>query len=362
MPPKDKVPKRCSKCKELHFYPWGAGCKNLIVDNPEVQPGSKVDIDTGTMASLPDESSAEFLPALKREYARLVDEQSHAMSVHDQFKAMEARFQQRIDDKIEDLSDTLKNTITAGIKHDPAKVDPSGGPAASPLNPIAARHKATDPGDISSTLAALSLSVDKHLSEERKGNIYRLEYFVQGIDGGVSSKNLDHMKLSHREFIHGMVRVLQNMVRENDPRISSYVEHMSFVTSLAAEGGFVNEPFLRYDRYVVDKALRTSGNFEIDSAASSRFFHGGNTFAARNLESRRGGVSGRGRNRGGGRSFWKDHDQTTATTVQSSNPEYSDEICETYNTKFCYGRCNKQHICSICKNKHKAINCTLVTK
>lgn len=206
--------------------------------------------------------------------------------------------------------------------------------------------------------------MDKHLSEEHKGNVYRPEYFVQCVDGGVSTKNLDHMKLSHREFVHGMVRVMQNMVRENDPRLQSYIDHMCFVTSLASEGGFVNEPFLKYDRYVVDKAIRTGGNFEVDSAASSRYFHGGNTFAARNLESRRGGGSGRGKNRGGGRAFWRDHDQTTnsVSVPQPTNPEYSDEICEVYNTKFCYGRCNKQHICSICKNKHKAINCTLVTK
>lgn len=135
--------------------------------------------------------------------------------------------------------------------------------------------------------------MDKQLSEEKKGNKYRPEHYVQGVDGGVSSKNLDHMKLSHRESIHGMVRVVQTMVRDSDPLLSSYIEHLSFITSLAAEGGFVNEPFLRYDKYIVDKALRLGSTFEVDSAASSS-----NTFAARNLESHRGGSQGRSRCRG----------------------------------------------------------------
>lgn len=67
---------------------------------------------------------------------------------------------------------------------------------------------------------------------------------------------MDFNKLSHRDLIHGMSRVVQNMVRESDPRLSSYVDHMVFMTSLAAEGGFVNEPFLKYDHHVVDKAMR----------------------------------------------------------------------------------------------------------
>lgn len=207
--------------------------------------------------------------------------------------------------------------------------------------------------------------MDKQLSEEKKGNRYRPEYYVQGIDGGVSNKNLDHMKLSHRELVHGMVRVVQTMVRENDPLIPSYIEHMSFITSLASEGSFVNEPFLRYDRYIIDKALRLGANFKVDSAASSRFFHRGNTYAARNLESRQGGYQGRGRGRGNRQGNWREAEQSSSSVNQYAQQgalESSEEICEVYNTKFCYGRCNKQHICSICRNKHKAINCTVASK
>lgn len=60
----------------------------------------------------PDESSEDYVPTLKREYEGLLDEQSNAQSLNDQFKAMEARFQQRIDDRIGDLQDTLKNVMS----------------------------------------------------------------------------------------------------------------------------------------------------------------------------------------------------------------------------------------------------------
>lgn len=74
------------------------------------------------------------------------------------------------------------------------------------LTPLVGKSQAADPSDITSTLAALSLLVDKHMSEERKGNFYRPEYFVQSLDG--------------REFVHGVVWVPKHMLKEND---KSYV-------------------------------------------------------------------------------------------------------------------------------------------
>lgn len=97
---------------------------------------------------------------------------------------------------------------------------------------------------------------------------------------------MDFNKLSHRELVHGMTRFVQNMIHESDPLLSSYVDHLVFLTSLAAEGGFINEPFLKYDHYVVDKAMRTGSGFDVDSMAISRYF---------NMDSRRGN---RGRGRG----------------------------------------------------------------
>lgn len=302
MPPREKPTKNCSKCKKCHTYPWGNSCRNFIQQ-------------TETMAgvNLPDEDSAEFLPALKSEYAKLVDEKNTALSITDQFKAMEARMQDRLEKQISAMENSFKDLmsktpgqalppaptgtaagaqtqqIQAGVPQPPSVGVPiqpaqsnqgatgqnpaqqntasTSGNVQSPLiNPIAT-HSA--PSSLDPTIAALSMSIDKHLSEEKRGNKYRPEFYVQCIDNNVPVKNMDFNKLSHRDLIHGMSRVVQNMVRESDPRLSSYIDHMVFMTSLAAEGGFINEPFLKYDHHVVDKAMRTGSGFDIDPMASS---------------------------------------------------------------------------------------------
>lgn len=72
-------------------------------------------------------------------------------------------------------------------------------------------------GQVTSTLAALLMSVDNHILEDKKGNRYRPELYMQNVDGFNPVKSLDYMKLSHRAFIHGMTRVLQSMVQDGDP-------------------------------------------------------------------------------------------------------------------------------------------------
>lgn len=323
MPPKEKIPKKCSNCGNYHFYLWGKSCKFGI---------STIKEETGrTMAysGLPDEDSAEYLPKLKSEYECLYEEQAASVSIHDQFKSLENRFQDQMARKMDELYDSFIAWIDkamadikppAGAQAAPPRVSLPQGPVQQGI-PQNAQGNQRSPGggelnqdmdntNITSTLAALSLSVDKQLTEEKKGNKYRPEYYVQGVDSNVSVKNLDYTKLNHRELIHGMVRVVQNMIRESDPLLSSYVEHLSFVTSLAAEGGFVNEPFLKYDHYIVDKAMRTGSGFGVDATATSRFFHGGNTYAARNLESKRGSSNFRGRGWGARQINWREQDPT----------------------------------------------------
>lgn len=65
------------------------------------------------MASLLDESSDEFIPALKKENDRLLAEQASAQTMHDHIKSMELRLQQRIEDKMGGLEDTFKNMIAS---------------------------------------------------------------------------------------------------------------------------------------------------------------------------------------------------------------------------------------------------------
>lgn len=89
--------------------------------------------------------------------------------------------------------------------------------------------------------------------------------------------------------------------------LSSYLDDMHFNTGLAAEGGFINELFLRNDRCIVDKAVPTGQGFALDPTASSRFFHGADTYVAKNLDSRRNASHGRGR--GNWPVPWRDHQE-----------------------------------------------------
>lgn len=58
--------------------------------------------------TLPDESSVEYVPALKQEYMRLFDEQANSLSVVDQVKAMEVRLQDRMIKQMEDMESSFK--------------------------------------------------------------------------------------------------------------------------------------------------------------------------------------------------------------------------------------------------------------
>lgn len=77
------------------------------------------------MAELPDKAAAEYLPALKCEYTKLLDEQSAQLSLHDQFKTLAAHFQQRMDSQLDKLTDSFKNLLTTN----PPPTAPSAQPA-----------------------------------------------------------------------------------------------------------------------------------------------------------------------------------------------------------------------------------------
>lgn len=120
---------------------------------------------------------------------------------------------------MDDLADSFKNLIltsAAGVGGAPTARAPVMAPQQV-LNP-ANISPATDHlhGQVTSTLAALSMSVDKHILEQKQGNQYRPKFYIHCVDGDSLVKGLDVMKLSHRVFIHGLVRVPQVMLQEGD--------------------------------------------------------------------------------------------------------------------------------------------------
>lgn len=139
------------------------------------------------MAELLSEDTTEYVPTLKREYERLIGEQSQALAMNDEFQIMEARFQQRLDKQI---SDSMKNLSTqttpptAGAWGaptvpvlpsqqvlNPANTAPTAGPPQGHATAPAVGASA-GPSQVNSKLAALSMSVDKHILEQKQGNKY----------------------------------------------------------------------------------------------------------------------------------------------------------------------------------------------
>lgn len=105
---------------------------------------------------------------------------------------------------------------------------------------------------------------------------------------------------------------------------------------LPQKRGFVNEPFLRYDRTIMDKAMRLGQGFVQDPTVSSRYFYGGDTYAARNVDNCQGG--NRNCSRVGRAPSWRDQESPQhQSAMPLSSPKGTAEICEVYNTKFCYG-------------------------
>lgn len=90
-----------------------------------------------------------------------------------------------------DLADSFKNLLSmpaASIVRPPT-VNMPALPPQQVLNP-AKTAPTLDPlqGQVTSTLAALSMSVDKHIFEQKQGNKDWPEFYVQCIDGNASIK------------------------------------------------------------------------------------------------------------------------------------------------------------------------------
>lgn len=183
---------------------------------------------------------------------RLLNEQSSATSVLDQVKAMEARLQDRMVKQMEDMESSFKDLLIAQpglqqqqqqqqvgvqqvgtqqqavplqqvgaqqINQQPGNPAPqTGNPTIpgiqqgvsqrgvnviNPISPQASGHTPPTPIPMAQTMAALTQSVDRQLCEEKRGNKYCPEFYVQSIDNNVPIKNIDFMKLSHRELVHG---------------------------------------------------------------------------------------------------------------------------------------------------------------
>ena len=83
-------------------------------------------------------------------------------------------------------------------------------------------------GLLTQVLKQLSIAIDPTPQSSTKGLLLRPEYYVQHVDKGVAVKSLDHTKLSFKEMISGMGRVMTHLSTSGG-ELTSYVRHFNFV-------------------------------------------------------------------------------------------------------------------------------------
>ena len=205
---------------------------------------------------------------------------------------------------------------------------------------------------LTSALQQLSLAIEPTVSTSTQGIQLRPEYYIQHVDQGIAIKSLDHTKLSYRELICGMGRVLEFLVHSGSTEVGSYLIHMNFVTKQASVHSFCDIAYVSYDRSVVNQVVRGgSATFVAgDTLSVASHFHVGNMPQVNNNNKRQ---TGRERGYRGRRPGHADQDR------ESSVPEgFPVDLCYNYNYRSCSGSsCQKLHVCRQCRGSHRAQGC-----
>ena len=240
-----------------------------------------------------------------------------------------------------------------GLGYQPSVLPPLSGIH----RPVSTSSTYSSPADVmgaplTSALEKLSQAIEPTVSTSTKGIQLRPEYYIQHVDQGIAIKSLDHTKLTYRELLAGMCRVLDHLVTSGGDA-NSYLQHMVFVTKQASVHQFTDAAYVAYDRSVVDKVAKgTVRQFVAgDTLAVASHFHVGNLSVNQNINKR---PTGRGRGYRGRRSSGPDHDRESPVTPEG----FPSDICYHYNYRVCSAaNCAKQHICRTCKGSHRAQGC-----
>ena len=332
--------KTCSACLTKHLPPYGRYCR--------VNPGIALHVGEERETILEDasEGARSLTPVREGEVCSYA---SHLSELE-----AEIQSERRI---AEELSLTRKSAMLEAelqrLRADNARTRASL--QQSPVTSASIGLQRTDDMQVNHLQQALSQlaltggQTAELATDQPKGKFYRPETYIQHLDRGIPLKNVDFAALRHAELVHGMVRVVQHMYANNDPKLGSYIDHLTFLTGIAVDGAFVNEAYLKYDRYVADTVIKGADSFPVgDTVATSRFFNASNTYAQRTAESNMGKR---------GRRIWRNKSKLSEDDQSPSSPEGIDDICNDFNTRYCPGKCGKKHCCLICKGRHKSVNC-----
>ena len=265
-------------------------------------------------------------------------------------------------------SSTRSSAVPAvgrGILRTPLKSTPEVGASkgAGPVPPslaglLAEEDRDSAPADfvsgsLTSALQQLSIAIDPTPQSSTKGLLLRPEYYVQHKDKGVAVKSLDHSKLTFKELMSGMGRVMVHLSKTGG-ELKSYIDHFNYLVRQAATCNFQDSAFVAYDRHVVDQFINgESESFRAgDLLGVALNFHVGNLAPVRPAYAR---GRGRGFRRGGRQSQGYETENEREWVRDQQVPEgFPEDICFKYNYRVCTGKCAKLHVCRHCRGLHKA--------
>lgn len=310
----------CSTCGKPHSPPLGRRCKKLIM---ACVPGSGFTdrTDEGYMRFL----EQKFLESQKKET------EEHG------------------------AADPVLTAILNRLERLESK-EPHAGAVGGDTTDRPAHPSPSDLTSLSDSIHKLSLSVHAEASPQKIGTELRPEYYVHVVARGNTVKNMSMLSLRSEELLFGMLSVY-DYLRSNGGDARGYFLHMMFVARHLMERNFTVSACAKYDKYIVDQVLAKKGTFSaLDQIAAGLFLHGGAVVKNESFSNPRQFSMQSSRTQPQGRfSHLRDCNRENTPNFMPEN--WPQEICFLFNTKSCFGRCVKQHICGYCKLKHRLADC-----
>lgn len=163
------------------------------------------------------------------------------------------------------------------------------------------------------------------------------------------------MNLKAEELLFDTIAVYDYLMSSRgDAR--GYFKHLQFICRHLMERNFTVVACAKYDKHVVDQVIAGKGKFsDLDPIASGLFLHGG---AVVRSETQCQSPTQWYRPLPQGSARFSQLRDCNRENIPSFMPEnWPTEICFIFNTRSCFGRCSKQHICGYCHMTHRLADC-----
>lgn len=217
---------------------------------------------------------------------------------------------------------------------------------------------------LTAALQQLTSAIDPEAATKSAGIGLRPEFYVQYKDNNVQIRNLDHKKLSYRELIYGMCCVAKH-VKLSGGDLDSYLDHMTFVCKTAQSELYQDVAFADYDKFVVDRVVNGISKSFVpqDAIGFTSHFHAAMLNLDKQAELLAASHGGRGsyhntrRGRRGRRGAGQRGSSSMSSSVEVLD-DYPEDNCYWWNYRKCtLQNCPKEHVCRICRQRHKAVGC-----